>query len=361
MRLADRGVKPDYIFWFAYILVTDQSGALQWSDRRLIDQNSKDSLSPLGNFPVQAFATRELTDKHAIPALVLHNFLEALPRAKALPKRIFIQYGQKWYGVHLGMTAVPDTEDTPRLAPEVGGLYYSQHDTLTAFCAKNNVHWNAGLPSFVVGASLDSNQSLLYPILMYAAVQKYKGRRLEYPGGAQAWFAPLSLSNAVLDARMYEWMVLSPEAADQMFNVSDACAFTWGKFWPRLAEWFGMEYTGPQFDRDAVYTEKNMPVDRAPNGISGESKMRFRFSFVDWANDVQNLRAWEELAIEHELRDRQWRDVGSIFGRADFALLRPYASNMRYVGIEQSIALRDGKLIGSAVQVKQESTAGMAS
>lgn len=34
-------VGPVYVFWFAYILVTDESGALQWSDKRLIDQNSK--------------------------------------------------------------------------------------------------------------------------------------------------------------------------------------------------------------------------------------------------------------------------------------------------------------------------------
>ena len=38
---------------------------------------------------------------------VLQNFLEALPLANALPKRIFVQFGQKWFGVHLGATAIP--------------------------------------------------------------------------------------------------------------------------------------------------------------------------------------------------------------------------------------------------------------
>jgi len=39
--LQERSIKPDYIFWFAYILVTDRSGALQWGDDRLINRNSK--------------------------------------------------------------------------------------------------------------------------------------------------------------------------------------------------------------------------------------------------------------------------------------------------------------------------------
>lgn len=43
--LESRGVKPDYVFFFSYILVTDESGALQWGDQRLVDQNSTVSKS----------------------------------------------------------------------------------------------------------------------------------------------------------------------------------------------------------------------------------------------------------------------------------------------------------------------------
>lgn len=225
------------------------------------------------------------------------------------------------------MTSVPDVEDTPRLAPDVGGLYYSQHDVLTAFCSRHGVSWNAGLPSFVVGVSLDSNQSLLYTLLIYAAVQKYKREKLAFPRDAHAWFAPLSLSNAVLNARMYEWMMLSSHTEDEMFNVSDDCAFTWASFWPRLAKWQGIEYTGPS--HDTAYRERPMPGDPAPNGLMGRSVMRSRFSFVAWGKDPGNQLSWKQLAERHGLRDEGWDDIGSIFGRADFALLRPFASIMR--------------------------------
>ena len=60
----------------------------------------------------------------------------------------------------------------------------------------------------MIGAALDSSQSLLFPILVYASVQKFLGKKLEYPSDLQAWFAPQSLSNAVLNSHQYEWMAL---------------------------------------------------------------------------------------------------------------------------------------------------------
>lgn len=38
--LRKEGIKADYVFWFAYILVTGENGALEWGDQRLVNQNS---------------------------------------------------------------------------------------------------------------------------------------------------------------------------------------------------------------------------------------------------------------------------------------------------------------------------------
>lgn len=57
--------------------------------------------------------------------------------------------------------------------------------------------------------------------------------------------------------------------------------------------------------------------------------LRYRFSFVEWAQEEENVQAWKELADAHGLREREWRDVGSVFGRADFCLQRGFASIMR--------------------------------
>lgn len=38
--LKDNNIKPDYVFFFSYVLVVDDNGALQWGDQRLVDKNS---------------------------------------------------------------------------------------------------------------------------------------------------------------------------------------------------------------------------------------------------------------------------------------------------------------------------------
>lgn len=248
--------------------------------------------------------------------------------AEALPKRIFIQFGQKWFGVHLGGTDNPDEETDDRLTLEPN-LYYTQADILSAFCSKYNIGWNAALPSFVIGAALDSSQSLLFPLLVYASVQKILGKRLEYPSTLASWYAPQSLSNAVLNSYQYEWMALAPNTGNEIFNTYDACEFTWGKMWPRLAKHFGMEYSGPETEDAGQRREKGMKVEPPPHGMGGRSMLRYRFSFVEWAKQEQDVRAWRELAERHGLRESEWRDVGSVFGRADFCLHRPFSSVMR--------------------------------
>ena len=182
--LKDHNVTPDYVFFFSYILVTDENGSLQWGDQRLVDKNSECSRIMYEMTKNLTYSSDEL----------LTNFIEALPLASALPKRIFTQFGQKWYGVHLGATDIPDEEGDPRIDLEPN-LYYTQHDILVNFCAKHNIGWNSAFSSFIIGAALDSSQSLLFPLLVYASVQKYLGRPLEYPSDVAAWYAPQSLAS----------------------------------------------------------------------------------------------------------------------------------------------------------------------
>ena len=39
--MKEKGIKADYVFFFSYVLVTTESGALDWGDQGLVDQNSK--------------------------------------------------------------------------------------------------------------------------------------------------------------------------------------------------------------------------------------------------------------------------------------------------------------------------------
>lgn len=43
--LREKDIKPDYVFFFSYVLVTDESGALRWDDDKLIGKNSEQAAS----------------------------------------------------------------------------------------------------------------------------------------------------------------------------------------------------------------------------------------------------------------------------------------------------------------------------
>ncbi|KAK3670394.1 hypothetical protein LTR78_009747 [Recurvomyces mirabilis] len=282
----------DYVFFFAYVLVTSEEdgGALNWEDERLVQKNTTLLANTLDSLPILASET-----------------------GSKLPKRITIQYGGKWYGLHLGLQPVPMLEDPertgtpqPPLIPgyEDKNLYYTQHAVLTAFCTEHpEVTWTAGLPPYIIGSSSSTStpQTLLYPLLVYASVQKYLGRSLDFPGSAEAWQAPQSLADASLNALQYEWQALSPQTENQMFNVSNDDTFNWAVFWPVFAKYFGVGFTGP-----------------ADTTTSAQGKASF--SFVVWANDKKNQVAWKVLAATHSLQSDKWDNVGAIFGRADGAL-----------------------------------------
>lgn len=93
-----------------------------------------------------------------------------------------------------------------------------------------------------------------------------------------------------------------------------------------------MDFEGPDTSKGAHFYEKGMKYEPPPHGRGSRSVMRYKFDFVDWARDPVNIAAWDELTSLHSLKESSWRkDVGSVFGRASFALHRPYPSILRYV------------------------------
>lgn len=82
--------------------------------------------------------------------------------------------------------------------------------------------------------------NVVYPLAVYTAVSKHLAVPLEYPAGLQEWEMTQDQSSAMLNSYLEEWCVLEDRAANQAFNAADGCPFTWGKFWPKLAKWYGL-------------------------------------------------------------------------------------------------------------------------
>jgi nucleoside-diphosphate-sugar epimerase len=234
--LTEKGVTADHVFFFSYIQVEPKAGGGIWSNAtEMCDVNKK----------------------------LLSNFLQALSHAEIKPQRIMLQTGAKNYGLHLGQTATPQQETDPRVTLEPN-FYYAQEDCLWDYCKKNDVGWNICMPSFILGAVPDAAMNVCFPLAVYAAVTKHLGGKLEYPADLAAWDSPQSQSTSMLNAYMAEWSVLTPAAKNEKFNAFDDSAFTWGRFWPKLAKLYGLEYTTP--DPEGTFTKLENAYTTPPRG-----------------------------------------------------------------------------------------------
>ncbi|OJJ77977.1 hypothetical protein ASPBRDRAFT_253535 [Aspergillus brasiliensis CBS 101740] len=293
--LQERKVHADYVFFFSYIQPAPQEGESIWS------------------------AAEELVK---INTRLLSNFLESLALSKTLPKTILLQLGAKYYGVHLGPTSVPQEETDPRVDLEPN-FYYTQEDCLKDFAAKHGISWNTTRPSWIPGAVPDAAMNLCLPLAIYAIVQKHLGRPLEYPADLAAWESNQTLSSAQMNCYLAEWAVLSGNG-NLSFNATDDSAFTWGKFWPKLADYYQMAWKGPNSDEESSYRTTTTPYSPPPRGFGPAGTIRYKFLLTEWAKQPEVQQAWKVIAEKHGLREKELRDTDRVFGFADAALTWSY-------------------------------------
>jgi hypothetical protein len=254
---------------------------------------------------------------------LLQNFLEGLEEASLIPERILLQLGAKYYGIHLGPTALPHVESNPRVTLQPN-FYYDQEDVLMAFCEKHGCGWNTTRPSWIPGVAPDAAMNLAYPLIIYACVQKHLGRNLVFPGDLVCWENPTELSSAMTNAYFSEWAVLTDNAKNESFNAMDDSVFTWSGFWPKYAAYFGLASEGPETAAESDFREQVVATPPLPRGWGPPVVNRFRFTLTEWAKDPQVAKAWAEIAEAANLSKKDLGDVDRIFGFADAALLAPW-------------------------------------
>ncbi|KIW50479.1 hypothetical protein PV05_12064 [Exophiala xenobiotica] len=290
--LKNEHIQADVVFFFAYMQPTPKEGASLWS-------NAEELCKVNGQ--------------------LLQNCFQALDLASIRPKRFLLQTGAKYYG---GGLALPAIESDPRV-PEPN-FYYVQEDLLSEYSRRTGVEWNVVRPAFIIGAVEDAAMNSVYPLAVYAAVQKHKGEKLIWPGDVAAWEREVIQSSAWLNSYLSEFLTLHEDAKNQAFNAADACYFTYGRLWLELAGWYGIDYTLPEvgtegFQEVPMGFKKNLSI--APMPI-----LRFKFSFVQWAERPENKTAWKELMEIHGLRGNPFGEsLQRIFEFLDFAVLPPFS------------------------------------
>ncbi len=128
---------------------------------------------------------------------------------------------------------------------------------------------------------------------------------------------------------MEEWAVLTPSARDQKFNTCDNSAFTWEACWPRIAGWYDMAYTGPDTNPDTKWIEKQTRFN--PRGYGDKGISRRKFTFVEWAQRPEVAKAWQEIAEQDGLTQKELKNVERVFGFLDGTVCRPAPLIFRYV------------------------------
>jgi hypothetical protein len=166
------------------------------------------------------------------------------------------------------------------------------------------------MPGPILGAVPDAAMNAAFPLAVYAAVSAHLKQPLEFPGDITSWQANQSTSSSMLNAYHEEWAVLLGPP-DQKYNTCDSSAFTWEKCWPRIAGWYGVEWTGPQRDEDCGQV---METRFVPRGYGRKGVTKRKFSTVEWAKRENVKKAWAELAEKYGLTQKELHDVDRVFG-----------------------------------------------
>lgn len=192
-----------------------------------------------------AFQPRPTWAEHNAPNLaMLVNSVEPIAAASPNLRHVNLIEGNKIYGSHLGPFKTPAREeDPPHMLPN---FYYDQEQWLRAAQAGQDWTWSALRPHVVCGFALGNPMNLTTAIAVYAAISKELGLPLRFPGTPGAYNAVYQVNDAAILNKAMVWCATSPNAANDVFNITNGDFFRWRNLWPRLADFFGMELADPQ-------------------------------------------------------------------------------------------------------------------
>src|SRR6266536_4637753 len=98
-----------------------------------------------------------------------------------------------------------------------------------------------------------------------------------------------------------------------------------------MTKHFRMEYTGPDTSESAEFTVVEIEYEPPLRGFGPKGKLRYKFTFAEWAKREEVKKAWKELAEKYDLTQKELKDVDSVFGLADPTIQWNYPTHRRYV------------------------------
>jgi len=167
--------------------------------------------------------------------LMLRNLFEPLEKAAPELRHVALLQGTKAYGVHVRPLVVPARENRSEMH-EQPNFYWNQEKYLRARQQGRDWHWSILRPVLIVGESTGSAMNVIPALGAYAALQRLKGNRLDFPGGSPRVAQAV---DADLLARAIAWSGEAANARNEIFNVTNGDVFVWPNVWPAIADALG--------------------------------------------------------------------------------------------------------------------------
>jgi nucleoside-diphosphate-sugar epimerase len=229
------------------------------------ERGARTALSPLTNVTHVAYTAiyenaNDLVggwsnaDQIKINNAMLHNVIESLVSRKSTLKHVSILQGTKAYGVHLHPIAIPARESDPR--DDHANFFLDQQDYVRDAGTKHGFSYTALRPQLVTGDTQGA-LNVLPAIGVYAAIRREKGEPFSFPGGPSfVWES----ADANLVGQVMVWAAQSPQARNEIFNVTNGDVFEWRSVWPAMAETLGVRLGSDEPQSVAAYIRDNANV-----------------------------------------------------------------------------------------------------
>ncbi|CAA9195237.1 hypothetical protein FLA105534_00537 [Flavobacterium bizetiae] len=183
-----------------------------------------------------------------VNSALVRNLLNVLSPKKSV-QHVSLVTGLKHYlgpfDAYATTGTLPETplrEEQPRL--NLPNFYYAQEDEVYEAAARDGFSWNIHRPHTLIGKMIGNAMNMGTTLAVYASICKSEGIPIIWPGSEAQWNGISDVTDAKVLADQIIWAATNPAAHNEAFNVTNGDVFRWKWLWPKIAEWFQIEFEG---------------------------------------------------------------------------------------------------------------------
>lgn len=183
-----------------------------------------------------------------INSAMIRNLLDVLSIKKTV-QHVSLVTGLKHYlgpfDAYAKAGTLPETpvrEEMPRL--DLPNFYYAQEDEVFKAASRDGFKWNVHRPHTVIGKAIGNAMNMGTTLAVYASICKKEGLPLVWPGSEAQWNGISDVTDAKILAEQIIWAATTPKAQNEAFNITNGDVFRWKWLWPKIAQWFEIDFEG---------------------------------------------------------------------------------------------------------------------